>query len=536
MKATCKSIFAVFQIVTFLLAASYSTGQENGAQLHYHPEGRRMHDTWFLQEGNTTHVYHLQMNLPNSSRPDPDNPIGHAVSMDLLHWTEMPPALYPGKPGEKAYDDGPLFTGSAVLHEGVFYNFYCANHFESLGPNKPKDRQSMCLAVSHDGTNFTKYENNPIIEPTRGKYFNWYEEIAPFTHHAREWVDCRDMIVIKDPNSKGWLGYCVMRRKDAKNAFESSCIVLCRSDDLYHWEVGDPVCSPNRFNCFEVPDVFELDGRWFMLALTGDSFGQNDRWSDPDITEGTLVFEAESPLGPFTEVRNNLMLAAKYNKKEGYSARTVQRNGERLMLFTRKCPDHVGVRLSWPIKLVANPGKGNGLAPCYWRGCDNAFLAEPHCIPNIEHNQSNETSPIIHEVTRHGNRTFLNQMDISGTCEATVLLGSSDDSLDAMTTVKIKRVDEKYRSDDPAWGNPQRTIPCMVAVISHEGKELTSRAFNARESGINLRIVADEKFVYVFVDDILLMDFYAETLKNGTVTLRAERGTTIQNITYRATK
>ena len=46
---------------------------------------------------------------------------GHAVSDDLLHWKELPIALYPDQPYE---DDGGCFSGSAVEKDGRLYLFY----------------------------------------------------------------------------------------------------------------------------------------------------------------------------------------------------------------------------------------------------------------------------------------------------------------------------------------------------------------------------------------------------------------------------
>ncbi|MCX6880331.1 MAG: hypothetical protein NTW21_41970 [Verrucomicrobia bacterium] len=101
--------------------------------------------------------------------------------------------------------------GSVVEHEGVSYNFYCANDGGNADGSdrtgKPNWRQSMNLATSKDGIHFEKYSaGNPLIEPTPGKYYNWHEKVAPFPHHARDMVDCRDMLVLKDPNCYGQEG------------------------------------------------------------------------------------------------------------------------------------------------------------------------------------------------------------------------------------------------------------------------------------------------------------------------------------------
>ena len=68
---------------------------------------------------------------------------GHAVSQDLLHWEELPIALFPDQPYE---DDKGCFSGSAVERDGVLYLFYTAVS-KQLG-------QTQCVAVSRDGKAF----------------------------------------------------------------------------------------------------------------------------------------------------------------------------------------------------------------------------------------------------------------------------------------------------------------------------------------------------------------------------------------------
>ena len=46
---------------------------------------------------------------------------GHAVSEDLLHWEELPIALYPDQPYESGQG---CFSGSAVEKDGRLYLFY----------------------------------------------------------------------------------------------------------------------------------------------------------------------------------------------------------------------------------------------------------------------------------------------------------------------------------------------------------------------------------------------------------------------------
>lgn len=79
----------------------------------YHPPGMSMWDTWYLQRGDETHVFHLQLRRDKARRGSDDGSIGHAVSRDLIHWKDLPVALRKGPQG--SHDDSwSLFTGCAV--------------------------------------------------------------------------------------------------------------------------------------------------------------------------------------------------------------------------------------------------------------------------------------------------------------------------------------------------------------------------------------------------------------------------------------
>ncbi len=87
---------------------------------------------------------------------------GHAVSKDLVHWTELGDALLPDAMG-------PMFSGSAVVDW---------NNTSGLGTsNQPPlvliytaagNPTVQGIAYSLDGRTFTKYERNPVLPEVTG--------------------------------------------------------------------------------------------------------------------------------------------------------------------------------------------------------------------------------------------------------------------------------------------------------------------------------------------------------------------------------
>lgn len=106
---------------------------------------------------------------------------GHAVSKDMVHWTQYPIALYPD-------DLGMIFSGSAVVD---------ADNTSGFGKNgKPPivaifthntDVQEQSIAYSNDkGRTWKKYEGNPVIPNPGAADFRdpkmfWHEE-------SKQWI------------------------------------------------------------------------------------------------------------------------------------------------------------------------------------------------------------------------------------------------------------------------------------------------------------------------------------------------------------
>jgi fructan beta-fructosidase len=162
---------------------------------------------------------------------------GHAVSMDLVHWRELPIALYP-----RAFGDW-CFSGSAIVDRGNSAGFRTGDEdvivaaFTSTGRGE-------CIAYSNDrGRTFTDYERNPVVEHNgRDPKVIWY---APGRHWAMAVYD-------EQPDSRG--------------------IAFYTSSDLKHWERQSRIEG-----YYECPEIFELpvdgsagESKWVVYSGDGD--------------------------------------------------------------------------------------------------------------------------------------------------------------------------------------------------------------------------------------------------------------------------
>ncbi len=157
---------------------------------------------------------------------------GHAVSTDLVHWKELPNALYPDA-------HGPMYSGSAVVDWNNTTGF-------QTGQEKPLVAMftaagqpfTQGLAFSNDrGRTWTKHENNPVL--------------------PRIAAENRDPKVLWHAPEKKWVMALYLDRND---------YALFTSSDLKQWKKLSDVNLPGDGEC---PDFFQI-------AVDGDP--QNPRW------------------------------------------------------------------------------------------------------------------------------------------------------------------------------------------------------------------------------------------------------------------
>ncbi len=234
------------QVATSEMAEKSSIGTEHHRpQYHFSPSANWMNDPngMVYLEGE----YHLfYQYFPDSTVWGPMH-WGHAVSPDMIHWKQLPVALYPDSLGY-------IFSGSAVIDHrntsGLSQKEQPAmvaifTHHNAVGEKEGRDDfQVQSIAYSHDkGRTWTKYAGNPVL-PNPGIR------------------DFRDPKVIWHEQSGKWI--MTLACQDH--------IRFYSSDNLLQWnlesEFGKNLGAHG--GVWECPDLFELplNGKkhWVLLV------------------------------------------------------------------------------------------------------------------------------------------------------------------------------------------------------------------------------------------------------------------------------
>ncbi len=248
---------------------------------------------------------------------------GHAVSPDLVHWTQLPIAIYPRRFGDWA------FSGSAVVDSDNTAGFKTGDEDAVVAAFTSTGRGE-CIAYSNDrGRSWSEFAGNPVVKHAgRDPRLLWH---AP----TRKWV-----MAVYDEADK------------------TQSIAFYTSPDLKSWEFASRIEG-----FYECPDLFELpvDGdvkstRWVLTAASSEyRIGQFDGRS----------FTPETPKLPGH--RGNAMYAAQtYSDIPRADGRRIQIGWgqvatpgmpfNRLMCFPCELTLHTtpdGIRMYWqPVREI----------------------------------------------------------------------------------------------------------------------------------------------------------------------------------------
>ena len=177
---------------------------------------------------------------------------GHVVSKDLVNWEEQGIALFPSKTDDRSG----CFSGSAIEEDGKMQLYYTGVNYLTENPEdinlcvNEHFVSAQLMITSEDGIHFDNIKDKKTV--------------IPVIHDA----DIGDARHTRDP--KVWLGknghvYMILGSK-VPNGDDFDGEVL-----FYESEDGMTFTYKNRFidssigNMWECPDLFELDGQYFLV-------------------------------------------------------------------------------------------------------------------------------------------------------------------------------------------------------------------------------------------------------------------------------
>ena len=198
-------------------------------KLFYQPEQAVLGDVIpFYDDGKFKPFY-----LKNTRGKDtPSNITGWTMltTEDHLHFTEHPTYISGG-------------TGSVIKVNDTYHLFYCTF------ARNPK-RGYIRHAVSPDLDQWTTLEDE--ILPADGEIYRMEEWRDPFVFWNEE-------------EGKWWM---LIAANAVGKTNRSSCVGLCVSDDLHHWEYRQPFYKPMECGgACECPDLFKI-GEWYYLVFS----------------------------------------------------------------------------------------------------------------------------------------------------------------------------------------------------------------------------------------------------------------------------
>jgi len=167
---------------------------------------------------------------------------GHYRSRDWLHWEQLPVMLYPDQP----WSVHGAYSGSALVEDDTLYLYYTGNvkymgeyNYTTNGRNN-----NTALAVSRDGVRICS--NELLMENA-----DYPPDLSCHVRDPKVWA--------QDGRYYMALG--------ARTLHDQGEILIWESTDKRHWQHINTITTAQPFGyMWECPDLFELDGQWFLLC------------------------------------------------------------------------------------------------------------------------------------------------------------------------------------------------------------------------------------------------------------------------------
>ena len=181
---------------------------------------------------------------------------GHYRSRDLLHFERLQPMLYPDQP----WDLHGVYSGSALVEDDAMYLYYTGNvkHEGDFDYITAGRGHNTALAVSRDGVTV---ERKTLLLENR-------DYPADLTCHVRD-----PKVWAQDGRYYMVLG--------ARTREDRGVLLVYESADKYRWKLQNRITTPEKFGyMWECPDLYCLDGRWFLQCSPQGVARQGDKYQN----------------------------------------------------------------------------------------------------------------------------------------------------------------------------------------------------------------------------------------------------------------
>lgn len=273
---------------------------------------RSLWDTWLFEWENQYHLFFLETQQTHNDH------VGHAVSRDLVHWETLPSIYTTGQPDE--WNHKRTATGMVVRHNNMFYMF--------VGGYDPKvqagESQVVGLYISRDLYNWEPYSGNPVMFPD----FPYLVDPANGFFNIADW---RDPYIVWREDDKHYHAFLCARMPEWDQSNMGSAVAHIRSKDLINWESLPPAAVVKQYPNMEVPEIFELDGRYYLTFSTNSLTGLRINTPSREDIRGTMYMIGSSFDGPFALPGDPLLIGSGHKKMGAYVGRSISYQGGRLL-------------------------------------------------------------------------------------------------------------------------------------------------------------------------------------------------------------
>jgi beta-fructofuranosidase len=302
-------------------------------------EGHEIGDAWYFVDETTDTVHMFYLADPLDGGKDF---AGHAISKDLVNWERIRPAIKTGPPG--AWDDLRICTGSTIERDGRYWMAYSATNLSDSSWEELHRVQRVGMAVSDDLMTWTKLPENPVSEAGPPHY----EEMGT---GQRPMVHWRDPFLLDQGNA---LYQFICARGNEGESGQRGTVAVSRSTNLRKWEVLPPLEHVRIADEMEVPQLYHIDGRWYLVFVTVSRFLTPEfatRFCDELPLRTNYSMVADNPFGPF-RIHGTGQIIKHPPDKIFYAAQLVALEGQWYLLATEK--DEDGSRISDPVPVYAD--------------------------------------------------------------------------------------------------------------------------------------------------------------------------------------